>query len=213
MRKFSHLAIGISLTVALAACGGSEKKTEENKETKEAKATEEKAATPQQYTVIPGESKVVWSGKVLGVYEHQGTVDVVEGALETKGTEITGGHFVVDLNTMVATDENFNPEEGKTKEKLIGHLSSPDFFDVEAHPNATFEIISSDPANKTLVGNLTIRGITNEEIVTDVMIADDAASASGELTFDRKKYDVAFVHPAEDVVISDDVHLDIQLKL
>lgn len=210
MKNASRLILGVSLSVALAACGGAEKKTEEKAETKEAPKTEEKAVT-QEFTINPSESNVVWSGEVLGVYEHRGTVDVVEGNLEVEGNQVNGGNFVVDLRTMTPTDENYTPEEGKSKEKLVEHLSSDDFFDVKNHPTSTFEIISHDPSNNTIKGNLTIRGVTNEVTVTDVNVDLENNTASGKLTFDRKKFDVAFTHPAQDVVISDDVHLEVQL--
>lgn len=210
MKNVSRLVLGVSLSVALAACGGAEKKTEETSDKKEAAKTEEKAVV-QEFTVTPHDSKVMWSGEVLGVYEHTGTVDVVEGMFTTKGEQITEGNFTIDLTTMTATDDNYNPEEGKSKEKLIEHLSSPDFFDVANHPTSTFEIISHDTENNTITGNLTVRGNTNEETITDVEIDFNENAASGKLTIDRKKYDVAFTHPAQDVVISDDVHLKVKL--
>lgn len=211
MKNVSRLVLGVSLSVALAACGGTEKKAEDKAESKETAKTEVKAVA-EEFTITPQESKVVWSGEVLGVYEHRGTVEVVDGNLEIEGEKVNGGNFTVDLRTMTATDENYTPEEGKSKEKLIEHLSSPDFFDVENHPTSTFEIISHDPANNTLKGNLTVRGVTNEETVTDVTINKEDRTANGKLTIDRKKYDVAFTHPAQDVVISDDVHLEVKLK-
>lgn len=211
MKNVSRLVLGVSLSVALAACGGTEKKAEDKAESKETAKTEVKAVA-EEFTITPQESKVVWSGEVLGVYEHRGTVEVVDGNLEIEGEKVNGGNFTVDLRTMTATDENYTPEEGKSKEDLIEHLSSPDFFDVANHPTSTFEIISHDPANNTLKGNLTVRGVTNEETVTDVTINKEDRTANGKLTIDRKKYDVAFTHPAQDVVISDDVHLEVKLK-
>lgn len=211
MKNASRLILGVSLSVALAACGGAEKKTEEKADTKKAPKTEEKAVH-NEFTITPNESKVIWSGEVLGVYEHSGTVDVVGGMLHTEGEKVIDGSFTVNLRSMTPTDENYNPEEGKSKEKLVTHLSSDDFFDVENHPKSTFEIISHNVDNNTIKGNLTIRGNTNEETVTDVNIDLESNTASGKLTFDRKKYDVAFTHPAQDVVISDDVHLEVKLK-
>lgn len=212
MKNANRLILGISLSVALAACGGAEKKTEEKNDAKEAAKTKAAEVVHNDFAITPIESKVIWSGEVLGVYQHSGTVNIVDGEFHAEGEKITDGSFTVDLNSITPTDENFNPEEGKSKEKLITHLSSDDFFDVENYPESTFEIISHNPDNNTIKGNLTIRGNTNEETVTDVTLDLENNTASGKLTFDRKKYDVAFTHPAQDVVISDDVHLEVKLK-
>jgi len=163
--------------------------------------------------INPAESKVVWEGNVIGVYSHSGTVAVTEGMLTIEGDEVKAGNFTADITTMTPTDENYTPEEGKSKEKLVGHLSSPDFFMVDSFPTASFEVTSHDVANNTITGNLTIRGVTNEETVNDVNIDLAGKTASGKLTFDRKKYEVAFSHPAKDIVISDDVDLEIMLSM
>jgi polyisoprenoid-binding protein YceI len=214
MNKAYNLLLGIGVSAALIACGGSaNKESKESAEKTDKEAKKEMSMEVKEVSITPGESKVMWSGEVFGVYTHNGTVDVIDGMLKMKGDQITGGNFSVDLTTMKATDDNYNPEEGKSKEKLIGHLSSADFFMVDSFPKSTFEITSVDAAKNTLTGNLTIRGVTNEETVENVMVDTEAGTASGKLVFDRKKYDVAFTHPAEDVVIADDVELEVKLKM
>lgn len=210
MKKISKIIATLAFGTVLAACGGTEKKAEEN--TTDEKSTEETAQV-MDLTVNPATSNVVWSGNVLGVYTHSGTVAVTNGILVVEGEKVKSGSFVVDLTSMTPTDDNYNPEEGKSKDKLVEHLSSPDFFMVDSFPTASFEVISHDIENNTLTGNLTIRGKTNEETVKEVTLDLTEKTASGKLTFDRKKYDVAFTHPAEDIVISDDVELGINLKM
>jgi len=212
MKKVSNTVFSLSLIASLLACGGAEKKSEETTD-KNSEETTEEVVEVKQYTIVSNESKVHWSGSVLGMYSHEGTVNISEGALEVEGDQITNGMFVVDLSSMQPTDDNYNPEEGKTKEKLIGHLSSDEFFHVDSFPTATFEILAHDVESNTIKGNLTIRGNTNEETVTDVKLNPEKGMAKGVLVFDRKKYDVAFTHPAEDVVISDDIELEVSLKM
>ncbi|MBN1598925.1 MAG: YceI family protein [Bacteroidales bacterium] len=157
------------------------------------------------------ESRVIWAGTLLGVYTHTGTVKFTEADLGVKKGEVTDGSFVVDLTTMVATDDNFNPEEGSTKERLIGHLSSPDFFDVKNHPTATFIIKSAEGTSAT--GDLTIRGITNEETVENIKVEnlDGKVKLSGDMVFDRKKYNVSWDYPAKDMLLKKEIELKIEL--
>ena len=210
MKKLTKTIAAFTFATALVACGGAEKKAEEKKMDENPK---EETVEMVDLMIKPEDSKVVWEGNVLNVYSHSGTVSVTEGMLTLEGNQVKSGKFTADLTTMTPTDDNYTPEEGKTKEKLVGHLSSPDFFMVDSFPTASFEVTSHDVANNSITGNLTIRGVTNEETVKDVKIDLAAKSASGKLTFDRKKYDVAFTHPAEDVVISDDVDLEIMLSM
>ncbi|MBK8659129.1 MAG: YceI family protein [Bacteroidetes bacterium] len=56
------------------------------------------------------------------------------------------------------------------KKSLLGHLSSPDFFDIANNPTASF-VISSVEGN-TAKGTLTIRGKANEETLTNVTLTE-----------------------------------------
>ncbi len=54
------------------------------------------------------------------------------------------------------------------QEQRDGHLKSPDFFDVANFPKITFTAtkISGTPAELTIVGDLTIRGVTKSVTLT-----------------------------------------------
>ena len=89
---------------------------------------------------------------------------------------------------------------------------SPDFFDAENHPTAMFEVTGSE--GNTVNGNLTVRGKTNPESLTieSMEVAEDgAAMIKGSMTFDRQKYDVAWEHYLQDVILSDDIKLDFNI--
>ena len=125
--------------------------------------------------------------------------------------KIVGGSFTVDLNMITTTDDNYDAEKGNTPERLIGHLQSADFFDVANFPEASFVITSVD--GSTATGDLTVRGTTHQEKVENITIAreGDMVKITGEMTFDRKKYDVAWDYPVKEMVLSDDVKLNIEL--
>jgi len=202
----STLAAG---SLFLISCGGSQEQANESNET----ASEEAEVVEiEKSTIDLTTSTVNWSGEMMGMYSHNGTVNLSQASLSLQGDRIVEGNFTIDLSTISPLDENFNAEEeGHTKGDLVGHLSSPDFFDVANFCTATFEITSSSENGTSVTGNLTVRGVTNEETVENITITDD--SATGTLTFDRTKYGVSFSHPMKEMVLSNDIALEITLKV
>jgi polyisoprenoid-binding protein YceI len=65
----------------------------------------------------------------------------------------TGNKVVIDTTSLWADNE-----------RLTGHLKSPDFFNVAAHPTAVFETtsVAQNTTNFTVTGNLTLHGITKQ---------------------------------------------------
>lgn len=84
--------------------------------------------------VLESESKVAWIGLKPGG-RHYGTFGLQDGSLKIVNGEVAGGTLIMDLNQIDVKDL-----EGEYRDKLTGHLKSPDFFDVANHPTATFEI-------------------------------------------------------------------------
>lgn len=204
------------LMIALLAIGLSFASCDSAQKSKDKKAKKEtKSELPVEATTLninTTESVVHWTGSLVGIYDHYGTLKFKNGVIDIKDGVITDGSFVVDMTTMKPTDENYNPDEDKTKEKLVGHLSSPDFFDVENYPEASFKI-KAHTGNK-LVGQLTIRGKTHEETVENLKIKnmDGKMKFHGTMTIDRNKYKVNWNHPVKDKVLSDEIELEIKIK-
>lgn len=167
--------------------------------------------TVPKVSINVDESKVVWSGSSLGMYTHIGTVNLTEADLIVNEGQLTGGSFKVDLTSMVATDENFNVEEGYSKEKLIGHLSSPDFFDVAQFPTASFKITSVE--GNSAKGTLSIRGISKEESVENLSVVEENGKVKilGDMVFNRKDYDVSWDYSSKDMLLKKEVELKIEL--
>jgi len=201
-------AVALTTVILLSSCSQSGKKTEGSDEMSE---TNGSSVSLEGFSVDTEASKIAWAGTSLGVYTHTGTVDFKDANIEVSNGKITGGNFTADLSTMVATDENFNPEQGATKEKLIGHLSSPDFFNVEDYPTANFTINGVD--GNTATGTLTIRGNSHEETVTDIEVSkqEGKTKITGKLVFDRKKYEVKWDYPVKDKVLQKEIELEIHL--
>ena len=132
------------------------------------------------------ESKVTWKAyKVTG--SHAGTVNLKEGTLIIEEGKLTGGEFVVDMTSLMTTDDL-----GDMKAKLEGHLKSDDFFGVATHPTSSLvftEVEASGKNSYEVSGDLTIKGIT-KAITFDVSIYGSKATAT--MKIDRAQYDVRY---------------------
>lgn len=163
--------------------------------------------TEATYTVDTAASNIFWEGNMINVYKHYGNLKISEGTVTVKGLQVTGGTFTANLKSIAPTDSNYSKEH--PKEGLVGHLSAADFFAVDSFPTATFVIKSVNGNSAT--GDLTLRGKTNSETVTDIVVDTTAGiKATGKLVFNRQKYSVAY-KAAGDKVLSDDIKLDITL--
>ncbi|WP_033418052.1 YceI family protein [Cytophaga aurantiaca] len=165
--------------------------------------------TEATYTADTAASLIRWEGNMGGkfVYKHFGTLKISEGTFTAKGLQITGGSFTANLKSINPTDSNYT--EKTPRVGLIGHLGGADFFAVDSFPTATFVIKSVNGNSAT--GDLTLRGKTNSETVTDIVVDTTAGvKATGKLVFNRQKYGVAY-KAAKDLLLSDDITLDIAL--
>lgn len=168
--------------------------------------------------IDPAASSVYWKGsKKIGSF-HDGNVAVKEGQVETndKG-EIVGGSFVIDMTKITNLDLASDPAMQK---KLVGHLSSADFFDVAKHPTSTFKITSVSKKGKGHVvkGDLTILGKTNPvEFPATITMTADGATANAKLKIDRTKWDLKygsgnfFKELTADKIINNDVEFELKL--
>ncbi len=209
MKKMTTTLMMAVFGLFLFSCGGDS--------TSETKSTEVKTGdaidASGTYNLDAGESSLNWTGHMLKVggvslYNHHGTLDFEKGRVEMANGQIVEGTFVVDMTSITPTDNNFTPEEGRTKEKLIGHLTSGDFFAVENYPTATLEITGMEGGK--VMGDMTIRGKTNPVIINgfEMDTDGDMMRTKGILTLDRQKFDVAFKMGVQDKVLSDDVDLE-----
>jgi polyisoprenoid-binding protein YceI len=168
------------------------------------------------YIVDKAVSKVKWEAKkVTG--KHNGTISFANGSITANKSKITGGNFVIDMKTIVdedLTNESYN-------KKLIGHLSSDDFFSVEKFPESKMEI-----KKVTLVtgeeykfnADLTIKGITNPvEFSAKVQLGSDKLKAAGIITVNRTLFGIkygsgSFFQGLGDKVIYDDFTLAFEVE-
>ena len=148
-------------------------------------------AADKTLTVDTKSSKVTWGAKkVTGT--HAGDVPLTSGSLIVDGDKLKGGTFVFDLKNLTVTDI----KDAEMNGKLTGHLKSPDFFSVEAHPQAKFVITTVTPKGAgayDVTGKLTIKGITNDVTFPATVKSDGKkVVADAKISVDRTKYDIKF---------------------
>ncbi|MEI6945780.1 YceI family protein [Paraflavisolibacter sp. H34] len=186
----------------------------------------------ESWQVNTRESKVEWIGTKVTGY-HTGEVPVKSGEIFVKDGAVTGGKFVMDLaNLTVSGPKDVSPSSNA---KLLGHLKSADFFEVEKHPEATFELTglkpfegavqdTADPRQETIgkykvehpthtvSGNLTIKNITkNIEFPARITVSGNTAEAIAKFNIDRQQWNITYPGKPDDL-IRKDIHLGIAIR-
>jgi polyisoprenoid-binding protein YceI len=161
------------------------------------------------FKVDAAASSVEWyASKVTG--KHNGIVAVKNGTLVSDGKLVKGGTITMDMSTIKTTDL-----QGEWAAKLDGHLKADDFFGVEKNPTATITITKFNA--KTLTGNLTIKGQTQEITFPYTVAANGKTlNATANVTLDRTKFGIKFGSKSifadlGDKAINDDFDLKIKL--
>ena len=206
-------------------------------ESDEAKTTEAKTvnedSTGESWKVNTSDSKIEWVGTKVTGY-HTGNVPLKSGEIYVKNGEVTGGNFIMDLANMDVSGPK--AVDAASNKKLLGHLKSADFFDVEKNPEGKFELTSVQPykgdavkdttdarqeqINKykvtdpthTISGNLTLKGITkNIEFPARITVSGNEAEAVAKFNINRKDWNIVYAGKPDDL-IRDNIHLGISIK-
>ncbi|ELR68881.1 Rhodanese-like domain protein [Fulvivirga imtechensis AK7] len=169
--------------------------------------------TAGTYSIDTKASELKWTGYHLAKsYEHWGHVQLKSGALETDGEKITGGTFVIDMNSI----SNADIEEEKNNQKLVNHLKSDDFFSVKDHPEAKLVIKSSEKTGENTyktTGDLTIKGITKEiEFGTTVnKLTDTEIEAVADMRVPRTEFKVMYGWKVENAILDGEFRMEVKL--
>ena len=171
----------------------------------------------QTYKVVPEKSKITWLGeKVTG--EHTGNINIKMGEFIIKDKRIISGNFSIDMHSI--TDNDLTDETWNTK--LVNHLKSEDFFNVEKYPESTFVITESGDFSKgsaMVTGNLTVKNITHPiEFKATLQENDGIIKVYANVIVDRSKYNVrygsgTFFSNLGDKTIYDEFKLKINLTV
>jgi polyisoprenoid-binding protein YceI len=133
-----------------------------------------------------------------------------------------GGTVVIDRAAKTGrVDVEFDPNAIATGvPKFDDHLRSPDFFEVEKHPTATFKsskmTFDEQGAPKTVEGELTIKGIskpvtlevTNFHCGDHPMAQVPACGANATASINRSEFGLGYAIPA----VPDEIKLEIEIE-
>jgi len=210
--QITKIATILCISLAVVSC----KKAQNKTEAKEAEAEATVAAVASKYTADAEASTITWKG-FKPTESHDGAIKISEGSLAMEDGKLTGGNFIIDMNSIT----NRDVENAEYNAKLVGHLKNADFFDVEKHPFSVFTITSvEDKDGKTMVkGNLSIKGIKkNIEFPATIATDGDAVSFTSDVfSIDRTEWGIEYssgklAETLKDKIINDNIEFTFAIK-
>lgn len=165
----------------------------------------------EQLPINTSKSEIKWSCDYSFYFNgHYGFVNFQEGYFIKANDKITGGRFIIDLNTIMATDM-----EAEGNKNLTKHLKDADFFDVKKYPKATLvitEITYHDATHFEAKANLTIKGII-KPIKFQATLNYQAKTMTTKFKIDRTRWSINYNSTIKDNAISDAVGFEVKLSL
>ncbi len=205
MKKIFLIA-PIALFTVLTSCEG-ETKTEVTEVAVVAENVESK-----DYVVNTLESTIEWQGEGIG-HGHKGNLSINEGTFNVENDAVLEGTIEIDMTSLTVTDI---PAEEEDNAKLVGHLTTEDFFNVAAFPTAVLTITDGSDMNN-IKANLTIKDVT-EEITFALSSAEENGiiTLTSSLKVDRTKFGVTynsgnFFEDLGDYLVEDEFTLNVTL--
>ena len=163
-----------------------------NEQTTPALPTQTDAAIT--YSFLEGSTIGFTGSKVTG--SHDGGFKSFGGSFALNGEQLVGedNQIVIQMDSLWS-DNN----------RLTGHLKSPDFFEVETYPEASFKLTAAieglDKAAYTLTGNFTLHGVTKRiTFPATITHEDDNIRLKSEFVIQRNDYGIVYPGKANDLI-------------
>ena len=157
-------------------------------------------------------STIKWIGELVFYFRgHDGYINFKEGFFIKTNDKITGGEFVIDMNSM--TNSDIKEQEGK--DGLIEHLKDPDFFDVKKYPLAKLVIRKVNYTNANDVhieADLTIKEIT-KPMRFDAIFDYKKKEMNAKFKINRRDWNVNYTNKMKNGAISDGIGFEVSVKL
>lgn len=207
--KHSSLVLALSLLLLAPACKKSEisdapaAEVSDTGMTATVSDTSATAATQASGAVttakvIKEKSSIDFVGAKV-TRDHNGKFNNFDGTIEYAGATPQKISFEIDVASLQTDDP-----------KLDGHLKTPDFFDVEKFPKATFtstSLTAGAPAGSppgtthVLTGTLNLHGVDKEvsfPVVTQT--TPEGVRATSEFTINRHDWGISYKGMADDLI-------------
>lgn len=211
MSSQPHRSILLTLTIltlgfGVAACDNpaADAPAAEVGETTEATETPGDRSAAVTYT-LTDDSEIEWTASKVtrshdGTFpDVEGTISLVDGAPESSSVEVT-----IDTTTLTSDTD-----------RLTEHLKSADFFDVEAHPEASFRSTSITPRDDgtyDVAGVLEMHGVSKQvSFPATIEIEEDSIRTQAEFSINRFDWEIDYKGAADDL-IRDEVLLRFDLR-
>lgn len=146
---------------------------------------------------------ISWTGSKITGDKHSGGLAPKSSSFVLADGVITSGEIVFEMGSMTVGDL-----EGEWETKFLGHMKSPDFFDVASFPTATLKLKSFKKGQMT--GDLTIKGVTRP-IAFPAEVKD--GKYVGKASFNRTEFGItygsgSFFEDLGDKMINDTVDVE-----
>jgi len=165
----------------------------------------------EQLAINTSKSEIKWSCDYSFYFNgHYGFVSFQEGHFIKTSDMITGGSFVIDLNTIQATDM-----EAEGNKNLSAHLKDPDFFDVKKYPKAKLVITKikyHDATHFLAEADMTIKGIT-EPVKFQATLNFEEKTMTTKFKIDRTRWGITYNSTIKDSAISDAIGFEVKISL
>lgn len=172
-----------------------------------AEASYTKPAGAETLAISPEDSKVEFVGAKVTA-SHNGAFNQFSGEIDFVADKPETGRVTIEIDmNSVVTDT----------ERLTGHLKSPDFFDTEKFPKATFVSTEikpggADGATHTITGNLDLHGVKKSvTFPARLEVTPQSVAVTSEFAINRKEFAILYPGKADDL-IRDDVLIKLAIK-
>lgn len=140
--------------------------------------------------------------------KHDGSFKVFHGTINLVGADPSKSSVSAEIDMASLSIE---------PAKLAAHLKTPDFFDAEKFPKATFASTAIKPggengATHTVSGNLELHGVTKGiTFPAKIKVEPDLIRVDAEFAINRKDFSIVYPGMPDDL-IKDDVLIKLALR-